>query len=1381
TSVTIPNSVTEIGSDSFEGCNKIETLSLDCENIQDWFNKRSSLKSLILGDNVKIIGSSAFAGCGGLTSVTIPNSVSEIGSSAFEYCSSLTSVIIPNSVMSIGSSAFKNCSGLTSVTIGNSVTEIGSSAFYGCNGLTSLTIPNSVISIGSEAFYGCSGLTSVTIPNSVTSIGSDSFEGCNKIETLSLDCENIQDWFNKRSSLKSLILGDNVKIISSNAFYGCDNLTSFTIGKSVTTIGSNAFNGCRLMTEITIPESVTSIGSSAFYGCTGLKKASFASVESLCKINFENSSSNPLDYAHNLYINGEEIRDLIIPNSVTSIGSYAFSECNGLTSLKIADSVISIGSSAFSGCSGLTSLAIPSSVTEIGNYSFNGCLSLKEITIQDGEEVLTLGYSAGGKGLFYDCPFETLYLGRNLSYETGSSYGYSPFYKKETLKILTISDSTTSLERNLFLGCNGLTSVTIGNSVTSIGSSAFKDCSGLNSVRLGAAVTSIGENAFEGCELDDIYTFSKVPPTIYANSFSPYSYSYAIVATPDSSLEKYKIEWSDFVHFRKNSTDPEKEYIYTVDNPGDLLNLIDADDADAISKLKLIGEINGTDLLVLNKMINITSLDLSEATIVSGGMPYYDKDNERFGTEDNTLGNKWAYNLNLIKELLLPENLITIGSDAFSGKEFLTSLIVPDSVTSIGESAFSACKGLTCVTIGNSVTKINNYAFNGCTALKELTFKEGDKILSLGYNDYSNSNRYNGKGLFYDCPLEILYEGRNLSYDSSFNCGYSPFYHNVALKTITVGDSVTSIGSYAFSGCNGLTTLTIGDSVTTICSSAFSGCDSLTSLSIPNSVTTIGSDSFKECSGLESVTIGNSVTTIGSSAFQDCNALTSLTIPGLVTEIGNFAFNGCSSLKELTIEDGIKPLSLGYNYYSNSNNNKGKGLFNDSPLETLYIGRDLLYDAGSKYGFSPFYNKGTLTTITLGNAVTRIYGYTFSGCSGLLAVTLGTSVSYIGESAFADCSNLSYISIPDPVNRLLASTFSGCSLLKEISLPGSMREIASNTFSGCTALERVSVINPIPPVIESSTFAACPATTTLYIPNGSKNIYWIHPYWGKFKTIANLNVSEDFSVENLTYHITSEEDATVEISAANLISRAGNEVIEVPSEVMVNDKTYRVTGIANNGFEGASIASIFLPETISYVGLEAFKDCDLTEITCMAMLPPSVNSNSFYSETYNNATLTIPKKALEAYRAHEVWQKFANMSKVIMIESLSIDPEEYEAAQNTQFRITATVLPEDATDKQLEWSSSDETVATVDQDGLVTILNPGECIITVRTTDGSDLSAECRLYVTTGIENVSIDDSQEDIEVFNMNGFMISNSIENLAPDIYIVRKGNTVKKIIVK
>ena len=177
--------------------------------------------------DVTSIGGSAFYGCRGLTSITIPSSVTSIGDRAFQECSGLTSVTIPNSVTSIGEYAFYGCNGLTSVTIPNSVTSIGNYAFYFCSGLTSVTIPNSVTSIGISAFSGCRGLTSVTIPNSVTSIGS---------------------W----------------------AFYDCSGLTSVTIPNSVTSIGGYAFMDCSGLTSVTIPNSVTSIGDRAFSGCSSI-------------------------------------------------------------------------------------------------------------------------------------------------------------------------------------------------------------------------------------------------------------------------------------------------------------------------------------------------------------------------------------------------------------------------------------------------------------------------------------------------------------------------------------------------------------------------------------------------------------------------------------------------------------------------------------------------------------------------------------------------------------------------------------------------------------------------------------------------------------------------------------------------------------------------------------------------------------------------------------------------------------------------------------------------------------------------------------------------------------------------------------------------------
>lgn len=265
--------------------------------------------------------------------VIIPNTMKSISSHAFYDCWKLTSVTIPNSVTSIDGQAFYRCISLTSVDIPNSVTYIGIQAFWQCTSLTSIVIPNSVTSIESSAFSGCSNLTSVNIPSSVTFISSYAFNGTR--------------WYNNQSD--GLLYLDNWLL-----GYKGDQLTGeLTIAEGTKGIAGSAFYRCNGLTSISIPNSVTYINEYAFSECTGLTSVNISNLEVWCNISF---ASNPLEYAHHLYLNGEEIMDLVIPTSVTSISSLAFSGCTYLNSVTIPNSVTTIGHRAFQNCSNLSSV-----------------------------------------------------------------------------------------------------------------------------------------------------------------------------------------------------------------------------------------------------------------------------------------------------------------------------------------------------------------------------------------------------------------------------------------------------------------------------------------------------------------------------------------------------------------------------------------------------------------------------------------------------------------------------------------------------------------------------------------------------------------------------------------------------------------------------------------------------------------------------------------------------------------------------------------------------------------------------------------------------------------------------------------------------------------
>ena len=518
-----------------------------------------------------------------------------------------------------------------------------------------VVIPNGVTIIGDKAFKWCFDLLSVTIPYGVSSIGAE-------------------------------------------AFLDCSSLMSVSLPNSLTIIGEKAFNGCKKMTSVTVPSSVTSIGKNAFLGCTGLTAVYISDIAAWCNIDFQN---NPLSTAHNLYLNGELVTKLTIPNSVSKIGGNAFSECSSLTSVTIPDSVTTIGDRAFSWCSSLTSVTIPGSVTVIGNGAFRQCTSLVNVTISEG--VTKIGdhptiYADGADGAFLGC---------------------------KSLTGIKLPNSLTYISEYAFNGCSGLSAITIPRNVATIGVNAFTDCDSLQQIAVDA-------NNETFCSVDGIL-YNKQKTELLACPGA----KELVVSIPNSVIHIMEGAFRSCHNLTTvaipNGVVSIGNYAFThceslsdISIPNGISNigtwafyLCDSlTDIEIPNSVISIGE----EAFACSGLVNVTIAD--GVTSISNGI-FSSCKGLTSVTIPNSLTSISDYAFSRCFSLTnapIPDSVTSIGEGAFESCIGLTSVTIPDRVTSIGEYAFEYCESLTSVTIPNSVTNIYNYAFYGCAALRDVYY-----------------------------------------------------------------------------------------------------------------------------------------------------------------------------------------------------------------------------------------------------------------------------------------------------------------------------------------------------------------------------------------------------------------------------------------------------------------------------------------------------------------------------------------------------------------------------------------------------------------------------------------------------------------------------------
>ncbi len=1306
----------------------------------------------------------------GLTKITIPDTVRRVGKQAFYKCESLREVIFNNGTLGeddlglvIEDSAFAQCGALTTLTLPNTLYSLGVAVFQNCYRLDNVQLPDNLTMIGDKAFQNCSELSSINIPKNVILLQRDDkgylriFQGCGRLAEVNVDQENTS-YISVQGILYSTreVKNGEKQFVADTLIYCPANVTGdITVPGTVRTVAGYAFNNISGIKKITFatlvktenaneenPDDVLDIKinhrafeNDSTYSGHSIEEIEFP--EGMTALGDTGSVADPLIY------NLDSLTKVIIPNTVVNVYKFLGGCDNvntiefvegGKSELRIEDSTSSSsygttsGKGIFSEMPKLKTIKFPKRLTYIGSYAFvqfssynsviNSTCSLDKVEFTESEEFsLEIGANAFEYATF---PIE---LPNNTTKIGNYAFAYCP------IKTIEIPDKVTIIGDSAF-AYTGIENITIPASVTEIGYSAFASdynfvyanlksitfaegghlkSLGKTSISTGTSTGYVFNNQRNLTSIKFAANNSDVLLTIYRSCFASCS-SLKQIELPYylETLEGWAFSGNKeltTVTFTQNKNIMTKTLGQQLFENTSISEFIIPDSDPSVTELTLGAQMfkNCANFRTLRVPDTVKTFSVKNAAGTMVGVldgcavseiRTDDDGNPNFTIDNN---NKIIYDKNNnivlvfgnLTQFNIPDGTTVISNGSFAGIVGLKSIVIPASVTTIEEGAFRNCLDLTTVSFipGNSLKEIGNEAFAGCKSLTTIDMSLCTNLTKYGsrvfagckslttvklpndfnkFTDPGTGTKVSGMGMFSSC---ISLETIDLSNTKFTVLPYSAFLLCTNLREVTLPDTITTIANNSFNGCTSLTTINGLENVTTYkgAMSSWANGTKLSSFVLrgtnkAGTAITYPANFFK---GFDNLTITLDDETIGglksipNSMFEGLTNLKSFDFTKLtgLESIGTKAFMGTG----LTEVDLSKCTKLKTFVVPTSGTDRTSSVFLDcADLVSVNMeGCDALTALGGK----DFQNCTSLTTVKLPTKITFLGTYAFSGCTDLESIDM------------SKCTSLKFFSNSNKTGQITtaARTFEKCTSLTEVILPEVANiELGAYVFSGCTELSDIDLKNVV--MIGTSCFENCAFDS---ITLSSKITKWgtspwlgcpitqidfgdatIAPPASMCKGFNSLTVVDMNDIKFTELPSSMFEDCTslkeVRFDASK-ITKFGNSVFKNTAITTMDLSGYKGTALGTSLFEGcAQLTSVTLPKTLTAIPSKLFYNCSsLANIDIVGM--PLANTNAI--GTYAFAGTAITTMNLSSFTFNGIntytFQNCANLTSVTLPNTLA--------------------------------------------------------------------------------------------------------------------------------